>query len=150
MLTPFQADTLTILPGVRHGFFTRQGGVSRGIYASLNCGQGSSDDRVAVIENRARVAAHLGSPSGDVQTLHQIHSATAVVVEALSGREALAKGDAVVTATRGLAVGVLTADCAPVLLADPQAKVKGNRMPFAGLRNPKDTEDIVAFLKDFK
>jgi YfiH family protein len=123
MLTPFEADTLTILPGIRHGFFTRQGGVSRGLYASLNCGQGSNDDRVAVVENRARIARHLGSPEDDVQTLHQVHSADALVVEALVPRERLAKADALVTKVPGLALGVLTADCAPVLLADPQAKV---------------------------
>jgi YfiH family protein len=123
MLTPFEADCLKILPGVRHGFFTRQGGISRGIYASLNCGQGSSDDRVAVIENRARVARHLGCPAGDVQTLHQVHSPTAVIVDRLTARDELPKGDALVTNTPGLAVGVLTADCAPVLFADTEAKV---------------------------
>lgn len=125
MLSPLEADNLTILPGIRHGFFTRQGGTSRGLYASLNCGQGSADDRVAVVENRTRVVRHLGSPEDDVQTLHQVHSATAVVVDALAPRETLPKADALVTRTRGLAVGILTADCAPVLFADPEAKVVG-------------------------
>lgn len=125
MLSPLQADTLSILPGIRHGFFTRQGGVSRGVYSSLNCGPGSQDDAVAVIENRSRVAAHLGSFSDDVQTVYQIHSATALVVDQLTPREDLAKGDAVVTRRRGLAVGVLTADCAPVLFADAEAGVVG-------------------------
>ncbi len=125
MLTPFEADCLSILPAIRHGFFTRQGGVSRGLYASLNCGQGSADDRVAVTENRARVARHLESAAGDVQTLHQVHSPTALVVERLTPREELPKADALVTATRGLAVGVLTADCAPLLLADGEAGVVG-------------------------
>jgi copper oxidase (laccase) domain-containing protein len=60
MLTPLEADSLSILPGIRHGFFTRQGGTSRGLYASLNCGAGSKDDPVAVIENRSRIAQHLG------------------------------------------------------------------------------------------
>ncbi len=123
MLTPLEADNLTILSGIRHGFFTRQGGTSRGLYASLNCGQGSKDDSVAVVENRARVARHLGSPGDDVQTLHQVHSATALVVDALAPRETLPKADALVTKTRGLAVGVLTADCTPVLFADPDARV---------------------------
>jgi hypothetical protein len=123
MLTPLEADCLTIQPGIRHGFFTRQGGVSRGLYASLNCGQGSGDDRVAIIENRTRVASHLGSPAGDVQTLHQMHSPVAVVVDRLVPREDLPKADALVTKTRGLAIGVLTADCTPVLFADPVAKV---------------------------
>ena len=125
MLSPLQADSLAILPGVRHGFFTRQGGVSRGLYASLNCGAGSNDDAVAVIENRARVAQHLGSFSDDVQTVYQIHSATALVVDRLTPREELGKADALVTRTRGLAVGVLTADCAPVLFADPEVGVVG-------------------------
>jgi hypothetical protein len=125
MLTPLEADTLTILSGIRHGFFTRQGGTSRGLYASLNCGQGSKDDGVAVVENRALVARHLGSPGDDVQTLHQVHSATALVVDTLVPRETLPKADALVTKTRGLAVGILTADCTPVLFADPEARVVG-------------------------
>jgi YfiH family protein len=91
----------------------------------LNCGQGSNDDRVAVVENRARVARHLGSADDDVQTLHQIHSATAIIVDRRAPREELSKADALVTKVRGLAIGVLTADCAPVLLADPEAGVVG-------------------------
>jgi YfiH family protein len=125
MLSPLQADNLSILPGIRHGFFTRQGGISRGLYASLNCGAGSKDDPVAVIENRARVAQHLGSFSDDVQTIYQIHSGTAQVVDKLVPREALPKGDALVTRTRGLVLGILTADCAPVLFADAEAGVVG-------------------------
>jgi YfiH family protein len=125
MLSPLQADSLAILPGIRHGFFTRLGGVSRGLYASLNCGPGSRDDAVAVIENRSRVAQHLGSFSDDVQTVYQVHSAAPLVVDRLTPREELPKADAVVTRTRGLAIGVLTADCAPVLLADPEAGVVG-------------------------
>jgi YfiH family protein len=125
MLSPLQADSLSMLPGIRHGFFTRQGGVSRGLYASLNCGQGSKDDAVAVIENRARVAAHLGSASDDVQTVYQIHSATPRIVDRLVSREALPQGDALVTRTRGLVLGILTADCAPVLFADAEAGVVG-------------------------
>jgi YfiH family protein len=125
MLSPLQADSLSILPGIRHGFFTRQGGASRGLYASLNCGAGSKDDPVAVIENRSRVAQHLGSFGDDVQTIYQTHSATAHVMEALVPRDSLPKGDALVTRTRGLVIGVLTADCAPVLFADAEAKVVG-------------------------
>lgn len=123
MLTPFQADKLTMLPDIRHGFFTRAGGVSRGLYAALNCGAGSQDDPVAVIENRARVGRHLGTVHEDVQTLFQIHSPTALVVDRLVPRSELPKADALVTRTRGLAIGVLTADCAPVLLADAEARV---------------------------
>ena len=125
MLSPIQADSLSILPGIRHGFFTRQGGVSRGLYASLNCGAGSKDDRVAVIENRSRVAQHLGSFNDDVQTIYQVHSANAIIVEALTPRESLPQADALVTRTRGLVIGILTADCAPVLFADAEAGVVG-------------------------
>jgi len=125
MLSPLQADSLSILPGIRHGFFTRQGGASRGLYASLNCGAGSKDDPVAVIENRSRVAEHLGAYDGDVQTIYQIHSATAHVVESLVARESLPQGDGLVTRKRGLAIGILTADCAPVLFADAEAGVVG-------------------------
>lgn len=125
MLEPLQADSLAILPGIRHGFFTRQGGTSRGLYASLNCGQGSKDDAVAVIENRQRIAQHLGSFHDDVQTVYQVHSAEVLVVETLQDRERLPKADGLVTKARGLAIGVLTADCAPVLFADPDAKVVG-------------------------
>jgi hypothetical protein len=123
MLEPFTADCLAILPGIRHGFFTRRGGISRGLYRDLNCGAGSSDDRVAVIENRARVARHLGSTHDDVVTLYQVHSAEALVVDRAVPREALPKADALVTKTRGLAIGVLTADCTPILFAAPEAGV---------------------------
>jgi YfiH family protein len=125
MLSPLQADSLSILPGIRHGFFTRQGGVSRGLYASLNCGAGSKDDAVSVIENRSRVAQHLGAFTDDVQTIYQVHSATAHVVDSLVPRETLPQADALVTRTRGLAIGILTADCAPVLFADAEAGVVG-------------------------
>ena len=125
MLSPLQADNLSILPGIRHGFFTRQGGVSRGLYASLNCGAGSKDDAVSVIENRSRVAEHLGGFEDDVQTIYQIHSGTAHVVDHLVAREELPKGDALVTRARGLVLGILTADCAPVLFADADAGVVG-------------------------
>ena len=125
MLTPFEADNLSLLPGIRHGFFTRQGGTSRGIYATLNCGQGSSDDRVAVTENRTLVARHLGGFADDVQTIHQMHSAMAVSVDKLTPRDELAKADALVTKTRGLVIGILTADCGPLLFADPEAGVVG-------------------------
>jgi hypothetical protein len=125
MLEPFTADSLSILPGIRHGFFGRQGGTSRGLYQSLNCGAGSSDERVSVIENRARVARHLGSPHDDVVTLYQVHSPAALVVDKPVPREDLPKADALVTKTRGLAIGVLTADCTPVLFADAAAGVVG-------------------------
>jgi len=125
MLTPYQADNLSMTPGIRHGFFTRQGGTSGGLYKTLNCGSGSKDDRVAVSDNRARVAEHLGSHHGDVQTIYQVHSADVVIADQPVSREALPKADALVTRAKGLAIGVLTADCCPVLFADPQAKVVG-------------------------
>jgi len=122
MLQPIEASSLARLPGIRHGFFTRVGGVSEGLYASLNCGPGSADDPARVAENRARVARHLGS-GGDVVTVYQIHSADAVVVDAPVAAGARPKADGVVTRTPGLVIGVLTADCTPVLFADPKAKV---------------------------
>jgi polyphenol oxidase len=125
MLTPYQADNLAMTPGIRHGFFTRRGGTSTGLYKTLNCGSGSKDDRVAVSDNRARVAEHLGSHHGDVQTIYQVHSADALIVDTIVDREALPQADALVTRTRGLAIGVLTADCCPVLFADQEAKVVG-------------------------
>jgi polyphenol oxidase len=118
----FCASTLESCDGIRHGFFTRQGGVSRGIYSSLNCGLGSGDDAENVRQNRALVAETLGVPPDHLLTLHQVHSATAVVVDKPWNGEA-AKADALVTRTPGLAIGTLTADCAPTLLCDPQARV---------------------------
>jgi len=124
-LAPLTADNLAGLPGIAHGFFTRQGGVSEGIYASLNCGFGSSDTAARVAQNRARVAHHLGATSGDVLTLHQVHSALAVAVTGHIPRGELPKADGLVTRTRGLVIGALAADCAPVLFADPVAGVIG-------------------------
>jgi Multi-copper polyphenol oxidoreductase laccase len=123
MPNPLQASNLAKLPGIRHGFFGKSGGVSKGIYASLNCGSGSFDDPAAVIENRRRVAHHLGADHGAVVTLYQCHGATALTVTGPVARDGLPKADAVVSRTPGLAIGVLTADCTPVLFADPDAKV---------------------------
>ncbi len=118
------ARCLSGLAGIRHGFFTRAGGVSTGIYDSLNCGHGSDDAREAVTENRRRVAVALGQrEAAQVLTLYQVHSATALVVDRALPREALPKADALVTRTRGLVVGALAADCTPVLFADPEAGV---------------------------
>ena len=110
--------------GIAHGFFGREGGVSSGLYESLNCGPGSSDDPKAVTENRRLVAATLAPDvqSARLISLSQIHSA---VVHTLPAWEERPEGDAMVTATPGLALGILTADCAPVLLADPKARVIG-------------------------
>jgi YfiH family protein len=124
MPKPVNADRLAAVgasAGIRHGFFTRHGGVSRGGYASLNCGLGSRDDPDAVAENRTRVSRFLDAHS--LLTAHQVHSPTAVVVDRPWSREERPRADAIVTGTPGIALGVLTADCAPVLLADPQARV---------------------------
>jgi len=109
--------------GIAHGFFGREGGVSGGLYESLNCGPGSSDDPKAVAENRRLVTAAL-APQMDARlvSLSQIHSP---IVHTLPAWEERPEGDAMVTATPGLALGILTADCAPVLLADPKARVIG-------------------------
>ncbi|MEM7498113.1 MAG: peptidoglycan editing factor PgeF [Pseudomonadota bacterium] len=110
------------LHGLPHGFFTREGGVSSGIYSSLNGGPGSADDGVAVAANRGRIAARLGARA--LVSVAQVHSAEAVVVTGpFEGRRP--EADAMVTATPGIALGVLTADCAPVLLVDRQAGVIG-------------------------
>jgi YfiH family protein len=102
---------LNDLPGLRHGFLTRQGGVSEGLYSSLNCGLGSGDDPAKVAENRRRALAN--------------HSAKAIVVERPWAQEDRPQVDGLVTRVPGLALGVLTADCVPVLLADSQASVIG-------------------------
>lgn len=114
---------LSAAAGVRHAFFTRAGGVSPGVYASLNVGLGSGDDPAAVLENRRRAAAHLGGEADDLLTAYQIHSA---IVHTAHGRwPDRPRGDGVATATAGLICGALAADCAPVLLADPEARVVG-------------------------
>jgi len=110
--------------GVRHGFFTRQGGVSTGLYEGLNTGVGSKDDPAAVAENRRRVAAHFGGARDDLAACYQIHSAVARVAET-GWKGERPEGDATVSATPGVICAVLTADCAPILLADPEAGVVG-------------------------
>ena len=121
-----EARSLAKLPGIRHGFFTRRGGVSEGDYASLNCGMGSGDDRAMVAQNRERVAAKLGTTRERLLNGNQVHSAVALTVSApWPDINARRPADALVTATPGLAVGALTADCTPILLADPVARVVG-------------------------
>ncbi len=129
MVTPDRmrlcASSLAAIGGVAHGFFTRQGGVSTGIFASLNCGPGSGDELANVTENRARVAEILGAKPTHLLTVSQRHSAAAVTVKAPWSGGKVPEADAIVTATPGLAIGVLTADCAPVLLCDGEARVIG-------------------------
>ena len=110
--------------GVRHGFFTRQGGVSTGLYEGLNTGVGSEDDPAAVAENRRRVAEWMGGTPDDLAACYQVHSAIAHVADA-GWRGHRPEGDASVTAAPGVICAVLTADCAPVLLADPEAGIVG-------------------------
>lgn len=119
MTLPVLTSALLDLPGVRHAFFTRQGGVSRGIYDSLNVGVGSNDDPDAVAENRRRAAAHLG---GELVTAYQVHSPTALVADG-PWPAGPPQADAVVSATPGVICGALSADCAPILLADAEARV---------------------------
>ena len=118
-----RADCLSGLSGISHGFFTRQGGVSTGIYGALNCGLGSKDDPSLVRENRARVAQALGAPGDEVSTLYQIHSATALVVDKPFERGQVPRADALVTRTPGVVIGALAADCTPVLFAEPKSRI---------------------------
>ena len=112
------------VPQIAHGFFGRQGGVSKGIYASLNCGAGSKDARDDVMENRARATAAL-SPDAALVTLYQVHSAQTVTVTAPWPIPENPKADAMATDRPRIALGILTADCAPILLADPKAQIIG-------------------------
>jgi polyphenol oxidase len=120
--------TLTCLDdgnGVRHAFFTRRGGVSSGLYESLNCGFGSGDLAASVMRNREIAIARLGLPADRLVTLDQIHSTKVVTVENPWQREAAPRADAMVTREPDIALGILTADCAPILFQDPHAKVIG-------------------------
>ena len=119
-------DVVTVpsLAGTRHGFLGRRGGVSSGVYASLNCGLGSDDDPAAVVENRSRALAAV-APGAALVTLHQVHSPTVVTVTAAFADDARPRADGMVTAKPGLALAILAADCAPVLFADVDAGVIG-------------------------
>ena len=111
-------------PTIAHGFFGRKGGVSEGLYAGLNCGLGSHDNKAHVVENRARVAHALDAAPENLCTLYQVHSPRAVIVhEAFASTPP--EADALVTNVRGLALGILTADCASILFADVEAGVIG-------------------------
>lgn len=110
--------------GIKHGYFTRIGGVSEGIYRGLNIGTGSSDDQAMVRENRSRVAAWMGVGSDALLSVHQIHSPDVIVArEPFSGDRP--KADAIVTDVPGLALGAVSADCGPVLFADREARIIG-------------------------
>jgi YfiH family protein len=117
--------THPVLAGVSHGFFTRQGGTSTGFYTSLNCGFGSGDGAEAVAANRARALAGLGLPDLTLVTVYQIHSPVVVTVEQPWARDENPRADAMVTNRPGVALGVLSADCVPLLFADAEAGVIG-------------------------
>lgn len=121
----FASAALSDLPRLRHAFFTRDGGVSKGIYAGLNGGIGSNDDPADVAENRKRMAAAMGVDVGHFLTAHQIHSPDVAVATKPWDLESRPRVDAMVTATPGLALGVTTADCGPILFADSKARVIG-------------------------
>ncbi|MBL6951519.1 MAG: peptidoglycan editing factor PgeF [Alphaproteobacteria bacterium] len=108
-----------------HGFFTRQGGVSNGIHQGLNCGYGSDDARNTVAQNRARVAQALAVEAQALLTVHQFHSAEVVLAEQAWAHDKAPRGDAMVCTSPGIALGILTADCAPVLFADASGGVIG-------------------------
>jgi YfiH family protein len=116
---------LSAIPGLRHAFFTRDGGVSGGIYAGLNGGLGSNDDPVNVAENRRRMAEQMGVPPSHFLGVHQIHSPDAVVATGPWESTSRPRADAIVTRTEGLAISVTAADCGPILLVDPNARVIG-------------------------
>ena len=114
---------LSAIPGLRHAFFTRHGGVSGGIYDSLNGGLGSHDDAANVAENRRRMAEQMGVTPAHFLSLWQIHSPDAIVVSGPGDNASRPRGDALVTRAEGLAIGVTAADCGPILFADPNARV---------------------------
>lgn len=116
-----ESPALAQLPGIRHAFFTREGGISSGIYASLNGGIGSNDDFASVQENRRRMSEALGA--SHLITCYQIHSADVVVASKAWAREDAARADGIVTRTAGLAVGASAADCGPLLFADADARI---------------------------
>ena len=116
---------LSAIPGLRHAFFTRDGGVSGGFYGSLNGGLGSDDDAANVAENRRRMAERMGVTPEHFLSVWQIHSPDAVVASGPWEGASRPRADAIVTCTEGLAIGVTAADCGPILFVDPNARVIG-------------------------
>jgi polyphenol oxidase len=114
---------LSDLPGIRHGFMTRAGGVSEGVYESLNCGLGSDDEQARVLENRRRVLEMVGIPAKTLLTAYQVHSPDVLVVEEEWRDGPRPKVDALVTTRKNIAIAASSADCVPILLADPEARV---------------------------
>jgi len=116
---------LSAIPGLRHAFFTREGGVSDGVYADLNGGLGSNDDPAKIAENRRRMAAQMGVAPAHFLSVWQIHSPDAVVATGPWKNASRPRADAMVTRSEGLAISVTAADCGPILLVDPNARVIG-------------------------
>jgi YfiH family protein len=121
----FASSLLAAVPGLRHAFFTREGGVSQGIYESLNAGVGSQDDPADVAENRRRMAEVMGVAPANFLSLYQIHSPDVVIATEAWDAASRPRADAIVTQTPGLAIGASAADCGPILFADPQARIIG-------------------------
>ncbi|WP_291855923.1 peptidoglycan editing factor PgeF [Bradyrhizobium sp.] len=121
----FESSLLAGVPGLRHAFFSREGGVSSGIYQGLNGGIGSNDDPADVAENRRRMAEQIGVTPEHFLNVHQVHSPDAVVVTGPWQGGSRPRADALVTRTEGLAIGVTAADCGPILFADATARVIG-------------------------
>jgi YfiH family protein len=120
-----ESPLLSAVPGLRHAFFSREGGVSEGIYAGLNGGIGSHDNPAHVAENRCRMAARIHVAPEHFLTVFQVHSPDVAVASRAWDAASRPKADAIVTRTAGLAIGVTAADCGPILLADPKARVIG-------------------------
>ncbi|ALE03577.1 peptidoglycan editing factor PgeF [Bartonella ancashensis] len=125
-LKPILANNLVSLKthGVKHGFFTRQGGISKNLYSSLNVGHSSNDDPEHVMQNRTSIARYFDIDTRNLITTNQVHSCKVVVIDRAFVNEP-PNADSLVTTTKGLAIGILTADCGPVLFADSQAGVIG-------------------------
>lgn len=125
MSIPFQTHELLALDGVTHGFFGREGGVSRGAYGSLNVGRGSNDNPEHISENRRRVAGALGTSRDNLLSLSQVHSNNVLIVESAWDYNYRPEADGLVTTQAGLAISALAADCGPVLFCDPDTRVIG-------------------------
>lgn len=124
-LPVIESTALKGATGVRHAFFTREGGVSAGIYRSLNCGFGSDDNPAKVAENRRRASVSLDVAAESLVTSYQVHGTDVAIVEEPWARAAAPQADGMATRVPGIALGILTADCAPVLFADTEAGVVG-------------------------
>jgi polyphenol oxidase len=120
-----ESPLLSAVPRLRHAFFSRDGGISEGVYAGLNGGTGSNDDPARVAENRRRMAKHIGVPAEHLLTAFQVHSPDVAVASRPWNAASRPRADAIVTRIEGLAIGVTAADCGPILFVDPSARVIG-------------------------